>query len=61
MPDRWVESEEVNMFWIGLGVGVFIGVFVGVFVTSLCVVAKRADEAMERREGSPSSADTFKS
>ncbi len=47
MSDRYLDSEEVIMFYIGLGIGIFIGFAAGFFVSCLMVSAKRADEAME--------------
>ncbi len=50
MSDRYLDSEEVIMFYIGLGIGIFIGFAAGFFVSCLMVIAKRADEAMEHMQ-----------
>jgi hypothetical protein len=36
------------MFYIGLGIGLFIGCFIGILIMALCIIAKKADEDIER-------------
>jgi len=36
------------MFYLGLGIGMFVGCFIGVVLMSMCVMAARGDEHLER-------------